>query len=62
MQLEELSLQISLNLVRNLQKDNIREYTSLLENYLQIYVKITDDPERKEKLNDELEKIGMQIM
>ena len=45
----------------DLQKDNIREYTSLLENYLQIYVKITDDPERKEKLNDELEKSYLHI-
>lgn len=45
----------------DLQKDSIRDYTSLLENYLQIYVKITDDPERKEKLNDELEKSYLHI-
>ena len=45
----------------DLHKDSIRDYTSLLENYLQIYIKITDDPERKEKLNSELEKSYLHI-
>ena len=45
----------------DLQKDSIRDYTNLLENYLQIYIKITDDPERKEKLNSELEKSYLHI-
>ncbi len=45
----------------DLQKGSIRDYTSLLENYLQIYIKITDDPERSEKLNSELEKSYLHI-
>ena len=45
----------------DLHKDSIRDYTNLLENYLQIYIKITDDPERKEKLNSELEKSYLHI-
>lgn len=45
----------------DIQKDSIRDYTSLLENYLQIYIKITDNPERKEKLNSELEKSYLHI-
>lgn len=45
----------------DLQKESIRDYTSLLENYLQIYIKITDDPERKEKLDVELEKSYLHI-
>jgi hypothetical protein len=45
----------------DLQKDSIRDYTNLLENYLQIYIKITDDPERSEKLKSELEKSYLQI-
>jgi hypothetical protein len=40
----------------DLQKASIKDYTDLLEKYLQIYIKITDDPEGKEKLNEELEK------
>ena len=40
----------------DLQKATIKDYTSLLENYLQIYIKITDDPETKQKLDEELEK------
>ena len=38
------------------QKNMIKDFTSLLENYLQIYIKITDDPEMKTKLDEELEK------
>ena len=38
----------------DLQKATIKDYTSLLENYLQIYIKITDDPETKQKLDEEL--------
>ena len=45
----------------DLQKESIRDYTSLLENYLQIYIKITDDPERNEKLEVELEKSYLHI-
>lgn len=45
----------------DLQKDSIRDYTNLLENYLQIYIKITDDPERSEKLKSELEKSYLHI-
>lgn len=40
----------------DLQKATIKDYTGLLEKYLEIYIKITDDPETKEKLNEELEK------
>ena len=45
----------------DLHKDSIRDYTNLLENYLQIYIKITDDPERSEKLKSELEKSYLHI-
>ena len=38
------------------QKNMIKDFTSLLENYLNIYIKITDDPEMKRKLDEELEK------
>ena len=40
----------------DLQKATIKDYTSLLEKYLEMYIKITDDPETKHLLNDELEK------
>ena len=40
----------------DLQKATIKDYTGLLETYLQIYIKLTDDPETKTKLNEELEK------
>ena len=40
----------------DLQKATIKDYTGLLETYLQIYIKLTDDPETKAKLNEELEK------
>ncbi len=38
------------------EKATIKDFTSLLETYLQIYIKITDDPETKAKLNEEVEK------
>ena len=38
------------------QKNMINDFTSLLENYLNIYIKITDDPEMKTKLVEDLEK------
>ena len=40
----------------DLQKATIKDYTDLLETYLQIYIKLTDDPETKAKLNEEVEK------
>ncbi len=40
----------------DIQRASIKDYTDLLEKYLQIYIKITDDPEGTEKLNEELEK------
>jgi hypothetical protein len=40
----------------DLQKATIKDFTDLLETYLQIYIKLTDDPETKTKLNEELEK------
>jgi hypothetical protein len=40
----------------DLQKATIKDFTDLLETYLQIYIKITDDPETKAKLNEEVEK------
>ena len=40
----------------DLQKATIKDFTDLLETYLQIYIKITDDPETNAKLNEELEK------
>jgi len=40
----------------DIQKATIKDYTGLLEKYLEIYIKITDDPETKEKVNEELEK------
>ena len=40
----------------DLQKATIKDYTDLLETYLQIYIKLTDDPETKAKLNEEIEK------
>ena len=40
----------------DLQKATIKDFTDLLETYLQIYIKLTDDPETKAKLNEELEK------
>lgn len=38
------------------QKNMIKDFTGLLENYLQVYIKITDDPETKENLDESLEK------
>jgi len=38
------------------EKATIKDFTGLLETYLQIYIKITDDPETKAKLNEEVEK------
>ena len=38
------------------EKATIKDFTGLLETYLQIYIKRTDDPETKEKINTELEK------
>ncbi len=40
----------------DIQRSTIKDYTGLLEKYLEIYIKITDNPETKEKLNEELEK------
>ena len=40
----------------DLQKATIKDFTDLLETYLQIYIKLTDDPETKAKLNEEVEK------
>jgi hypothetical protein len=40
----------------DLQKATIKDFTDLLETYLQIYIKLTDDPETNAKLNEELEK------
>ena len=40
----------------DLHKSTIKDFTDLLETYLQIYIKLTDDPETKAKLNEELEK------
>lgn len=40
----------------DLQKTTIKDFTDLLETYLQIYIKLTDDPETKSKLNEEVEK------
>jgi hypothetical protein len=37
-------------------KATIKDFTDLLETYLQIYIKRTDDPETKAKLNEEVEK------
>jgi hypothetical protein len=38
------------------EKATIRDFTGLLETYLQIYIKRIDDPETKAKLDEELEK------
>jgi hypothetical protein len=40
----------------DLQKASIKDFTDILETYLQIYIKRTDDPETKAKLNEEVEK------
>ena len=40
----------------DLQKGIIKDFTDLLEKYLQTYIKITDDPEVKQQLNEEFEK------
>jgi hypothetical protein len=40
----------------DLLKATIKDFTDILERYLQIYIKITDNPETKEKINTELEK------
>ena len=40
----------------DLQKATIKDFTDLLETYLQIHIKLTDDPEKKLKLNEEVEK------
>jgi len=40
----------------DMQKATIKDFTGLLETYLQIYIKLTDDPETKAKLNEEVEK------
>jgi len=40
----------------DLQKATIKDFTDLLETYLQIYIKLTDDPETKAKLNEAVEK------
>jgi hypothetical protein len=40
----------------DMQKATIKDFTGLLETYLQIYIKLTDDPETKAKLNEEIEK------
>ena len=40
----------------DLQKATIKDFTDLLETYLQIHTKLTDDPEKKVKLNEEVEK------
>ena len=40
----------------DLQRGTIKDFTDLLEKYLQTYIKITDDPEVKQQLNEELEK------
>jgi hypothetical protein len=40
----------------DLQKATIKDFTDLLETYLQIHIKLTDDPETKAKLNEEVEK------
>lgn len=38
------------------EKATIKDFTGLLETYLQIYIKRIDDPETKAKLNEEVEK------
>jgi hypothetical protein len=38
------------------EKKYVNEYTSLLESYLNIYIKITDNAEKKTELNENLEK------
>ena len=40
----------------DLQKATVKDFTDLLETYLQIHTKLTDDPEKKVKLNEEVEK------
>ena len=40
----------------DIHKENITEFTELLENYLQEYIKVTDNAETKQKLKEELEK------
>jgi len=40
----------------DLHKATIKDFTDLLETYLQIYIKLTDDPETNAKLNEEVEK------
>lgn len=40
----------------DLHKGTIKDFTDLLETYLQIYIKLTDDPETNAKLNEEVEK------
>lgn len=40
----------------DMRKATIKDFTGLLETYLQIYIKITDDPEKKLKLNEDVEK------
>jgi hypothetical protein len=40
----------------DLHKATIKDFTSLLETYLEIYIKFTDNPETKQRLNEELEK------
>ena len=40
----------------DLHKATIKDFTGILETYLQIYIKLTDDPEMKAKLNEEVEK------
>ena len=42
-------------------KESINDFTSLLEKYLQVYIQITDNPETKEKMREELEKSYLQI-
>jgi hypothetical protein len=42
-------------------KESITDFTSLLEKYLQEYIQITDNPETKEKMREELEKSYLQI-
>jgi hypothetical protein len=38
------------------EKKYVNEYTSLLESYLNIYIKVTDNAEKKTELNENLEK------
>lgn len=42
-------------------KDNITDFASLLEMYLQDYIKITDNPEIKQKLGEQTEKTYLYI-